>query len=497
MDRGIARWISYWALAQPDRPAVVFEGRQTTYAQLAHRMEAVAESLRARGVGPGDRVLVLLPNRPEFYDVFFGIARLGAVFVPVSNRLTAAEIGHVAHDSGAVLLVTEPGSADVVERIAGGPPAVHADDLVDAVPGRLPWPDRSDLLAVLYTSGTTGRPKGAMLTHSAVDYAARDLVHMNGYTQDDRHLVVLPLSFTGGIITLSQPVFLSGGTVVLEAGFDPARTLTVLAAERVTVFFAAPALLQLLRLQEGFGAEPFRTVRLIVAGAAPVPRPLLETYHALDVNVSQGYGLTESGSIATCLMPHETAARIGSVGRACLFTEVRIADEAGRSVSAGTRGEILLRSAHLMSGYWEDEAATAAAMVDGWLRTGDVGLLDDDGYLYVVDRLTDIVITGGLNVYPAEVEAVVFGHPAVAEVAVIGVPHPVYGETVTAVVVTRPGSHIDLDELRAFCAPVLADYKVPRRLEVVDALPRNTSGKVLKFRLRDDIGGVKADAGPA
>jgi fatty-acyl-CoA synthase len=499
MRGGISQWVTYWAQGRPKAEAVVFDGEVTTWSELAEGMERGARALAAAGVGPGDRVAVMLGNRPHFYEVFFAIARLGAVFVPINVRLSSREVEFILSDAGVEVLITEHAFASVTSELTGASCSIWDVDGESAtdyggakrsvdLDEPLAGPDFDDLLAILYTSGTTGTPKGAMHTHANFHFSAQNLLHMYGFTQEDRHLVVLPLCFTGGIVTLSQPVFLSGGTIVLERTFDPQRTLEVLHRERVTVFFAAPALLQLLRLHETFSADPFSTVRLIVAGAAPVPAQLLALYQALGVHVGQGYGLTEGGAVNTFLLTEDASRKIGSVGRACMFNEVRVVDEHGSDVAVGERGEILLRGSNIMVGYWNNEAATVAAFAEGgWLRTGDVGVLDGEGFLTLVDRVKDMVITGGMNVYPAEVEAVLFEHEAIAEVAVVGIDHEVYGETVAVVVAPRPGATIDLEQVRQFCAGRLADYKIPRLLMVVDVLPRNTSGKVLKYQLREQL----------
>lgn len=499
MRTGVWSWVSYWAQTKAADEAIVCGDRTKTWGELGDDMERGARVLASLGVERGDRVAVLMGNRPEFYEAYFAIARLGAVFVPVNVRLSPPEIAYVLEDSGAKVVITESTFGETLGKLADdrrqivdvdgllGVASEVAKQAVD-LSTEIDPPEFEDLLGILYTSGTTGHPKGAMLTHAAVHFAAQNLLHMYNYTQADRHLVVLPLCFTGGIITLSQPVFLSGGTIVLEKAFEPGRTLDVIEQQRVSVFFAAPALLQLLRLHEKFGPEPFATVRLIIAGAAPVPEPMLVAYQALGVNVGQGYGLTEGGGIETFLPTADATRKIGSVGRSCMFTEVRVADPDGTSVPVGERGEILLRGPNMMQGYWRNEEATTAAFSPGgWLRTGDVGVLDDEGFLTVVDRLKDMVITGGMNVYPAEVESVLYEHKAVAEAAVVGIDHPVYGETVAAVVVLRSGAELDLEGLRSFCDGRLAGYKIPRILAVVNELPRNTSGKVLKYELREDL----------
>lgn len=493
----ISRWVNFWAENRGDSPVIEFDGSTITWSELNHRMERGARHLRSLGVAKGDRVAIMMSNRPEYYEVFFSIIHLGAIFVPVNPRLSTSEITFLVQDSGAKILVTESAfEANVTAGTQGTDcRLINIDTAKESwsadaerhLASAIDPPTADDVLTILYTSGTTGKPKGAVLTHSAFMHSAENLVHAYSYTQSDRHLVVLPLSFTGGILTLSQPVFVSGGTIVLEPQFEPGRVLKVLSEQQVTVFFAAPALLQLLRIAPNFEPSAFKSVRLIVAGAAPVPEVLLDFYQSLGVAVGQGYGLTEGGAVDTFLLAKDASRKIGSVGRSCIFTETRIVDEDGNSVPAGTPGEIVLRGPNMMREYWNNPEATAAAFVNGWLRTGDVGVMDDEGYISIVDRLKDLVITGGMNVYPAEVEAAVFQHEAVAEAAVLGVPHEVYGETVVAAVVLRDGATLSIAELREFCHDKLADYKLPRRLVQVEAIPRNASSKVQKFVLRDMV----------
>ena len=493
----ISRWVSYWAEVRGDQTVIEFEATAITWSELRARMERGARALVSMGIRKGDRVGIHLGNRPEYYEIFFAIARMGAIFVPVNPRLSPSEVAYLVEDSGMKALLTDSSLEEVAVRTLkeSDCKVVNIDELnsswfdfaLDESFEELVAPDFQDTLAILYTSGTTGRPKGAVLTHAAFYFSAENLVHAYSYTQEDRHLVVLPLSFTGGIVTLSQPVFVSGGTIILERQFDPERVLKVLPEKSVTVFFAAPALLQLLRIRTDFSPSSFKSVRLIVAGAAPVPASLLDFYQDLGIAVGQGYGLTEGGAVNTFLLTRDASRKLGSVGTSCMFTEVNVVDESGQKVPSDTKGEIVLRGSNIMKEYWNNPEATKNVFINGWLRTGDLGMIDADGFITVVDRLKDMVITGGMNVYPAEVEAVIVRHESVAEVAVVGVPHEVYGETVVAAVVLRPGKELSLAVLRDYLKETLADYKMPRRLVIFDVIPRNASSKVQKFVLREQV----------
>jgi len=484
----VPAWVRRWAEERPDAVALVVDaGDPTTvrtWAQLAERQETLAALLEARGVRPGDRVGCLLGNQPEFVETFLATARIGAVFVPLNLRMTADEVAVVVGNAEPTLVVTERSLHDLLAATTVPTLDVDAWDALPAVTPSSPLPTADDLVAILYTSGTTGDPKGAMYTHAAFGYTGLNQTVALDLTPDDRHLVVSPLAFTGGILTGVQPVLFSGGTILLEPSFDPARLLRRMKDEGATIFMAVPTMLSLLLTSPAFTPEAFQTIRYLGSGSAPAPLPLMEAYLEFGVRISHAYGLTEGGGLATQLDPAEAFDHLGSAGKACVTVELRIVGEGGIDQPAGEVGEIWQRGPSTMSGYWRNPQATARALTDGWVHTGDLGYLTSDGYLTVVGRIKDVIITGGMNVYPADVESVVLSHPAVAEAAVVGVPHEVYGETVEAVVVLKPGATLTIDELRPFVLERLADYKAPRLLRIVDALPRTASGKVLKSELR-------------
>jgi fatty-acyl-CoA synthase len=487
----VDRWVSYWGEVRPDGPAVVFDEQTTSWAELDASVDGMVAGLDGLGVGQGDRVACLASNRPEFYSAFFACSRLGAIFVSLNTRWTSPEIDHVLADSGTTVLITEDKFVDLVASLEAGDRlgVLNLDDEVDRSKSAVTRSPAafSDIVAILYTSGTTGVPKGAAITHGNVFFAVQNILRAFDFTSDDRHLVVLPLCFTGGLITLSQPAICSGGTIYLEETFDPAQTLKRIPDEQLTVFFAAPAVLQLLRLYEDFDVRCLDSLKIIVAGAAPVPEPLLDFYDAAGVPIAQGYGCTEGGGFNVCLLPADAKRKIGSAGRACMHTEVKVVDDAGNAAAVNALGEVLLRGPSVMREYWQNPVATAEAFDDGWLRTGDLGRIDEEGFLTIVDRIKDMIITGGMNVYPAEVEAHLYGHPLIVEVAVVAMPHDVFGETVVAVAVVQQDEALTLEEIRTFCSGHLADYKIPRRFERVDSLPRNVSGKVLKFEIQDSL----------
>lgn len=496
----VSRWVTYWADIQPKQVAIDFEGSPTTWRDLELLMEKGAAALRQLGVEHGDRVAVLLNNRTEYLTIWFAVARLGAVFVPLNVRSSARELDFVISNSGTKVLIAEAAFAEnlaklsatqevIVCEVGGSSLGRPWNDLVDrAEPDyELPEPDGSDILALLYTSGTTGRPKGAITTHEQLQYMTVSTQRALDYTRDDRHYAPLPLCFTGGLITVCQPPLASGGTVFLKRTFEPGAAIEHIRQDRCTIWFAPAPLLQLIKINPNFDPEAFQSMRALLAGAAPVPVSTIEFFQDAGVTVAQGYGITEGCGLNTLLASHEAKEKAGSAGRSLMFCPVRVGRADGSPAEPGEQGELLLTGPQVTRGYWREEEATQAAFVDGWFRTGDAAVWDEHGYVTIVDRLKDMIITGAMNVYPAEVEDALLGHEGVASVAVVGQPHEVYGESIVAFVVPKDRESFDLESLRAHAAEALADYKVPHAYEIVDQLPLTTSGKVKKFQLRDEL----------
>ena len=496
----ITRWIQHWARTKPDQPAIVFEHHPVSWRTLNDTMDAWSRTLITQGVRPGDRIACLLNNRAEFYFTFLAAARARAVFVPINTQLTAGEVSHLVADADAAAVICETRTADLVGNLDTPRPRkilnVDQQDLAapaDSSRGRpsgavesLPSATFDDPLAILYTSGTTGRPKGAVFAHSQFHFAAEALCRAFDLTQSDRHLINAPLYFTGGVLVASQPVLLSGGTIVLSTYQSPGHTLELIENENVTVYLAVPAILNLLSDLVAARPERLASLRVLTSGSAPTPRPLIEFYRAHGITVAQGYGLTEAGGAAAFLLPGDASGHEETVGRATMYTEIAVTRPDGSPAGPTETGELRLRGPSITSGYWRNPTATEDLVGEGgWITTGDLGTMDEDGYLTIVGRLKDVIITGGVNVYPAEVESVLSAHPDIVEVAVIGVPHATYGETVTAVVVAAEGHTMSLTQLREFGAAELAHYKLPRLLWLVDRLPRTASGKVRKDKIRN------------
>jgi len=505
-DVSLGNWLAQRARRSGHRRALTFEGTTWTYAELQDRIDRLAGGLRAHGVNHGDRVAFLGLNQPAFFETLFAAARLGAIFVPLNFRLTGPELSYIVNDAGVHTIVVDADHRAVIDGIrdelpcrhflsadvpAEGWPAIesvagHSDAVTD-----VPAVEQDDVALIMYTSGTTGRPKGAMLTHGNLWWNNVNGLHMLDLLEDDVTLVIAPLFHIGGLNVTTLLTWQKGGEVVLHRAFDPGRFLEDVPRYGVTTTFGVPAMLLFISQHPAFEATDLGSLRLIVCGGAPVPEPLMKRYDGRGIPINQGYGLTETSPFLTFLGSEYGLTKLGSAGLTPLLTEVRLVDAGGAVIDEpDVKGEVCGKGPNIMKGYWNKPEATRAAIdAEGWFHTGDIGYVDDDGFLYLADRVKDMVITGGENVYPAEVESVLYDHPAVAEVAVIGLPDERWGEMVVAVAALRAEQDVSLEELRAFAADRLARFKLPSRLELVDALPRNPAGKVLKFQLRERFSG--------
>jgi len=478
-------WLRIRAALTPDRAAVIAGGQPISFAALDARADAVAGGLVAHGVSDGDRVAVLLPNGVPFIELVHAAPRAGAIVVPLNIRLTPDELAWQLHDCGASTLVFDDSTAAAAEALRGVPGvrACHASAL-DAAhpPATLRYESSLDRVhSIIYTSGTTGTPKGAMLTFANHLWSAIGSMQNLGLRADDRLLASLPMFHVGGMAVLLRGV-LYGNAVVVQDSFEPARVNDAIDRNGVTTISVVANMLR--RMLDERGERPYpAALRTVLLGGGPAPRELLEECARRGLPVLQTYGLTEAASQVATLAPADALRRLGSAGKPLPGTEIRI-EQDGRACVAGEPGEIVVRGRTISPGYWGRPAETAAAFHDGWLRTGDIGSLDAEGYLYVLDRRDDLIISGGENVYPAEVEAVLQSHPAVLEAAVFGAPDARWGSVPEAVVVLRPGAAVDADEILAWCRARLARYKTPARIRFADVLPRNAAGKVQRRALR-------------
>ncbi len=486
----------------PHRPAFVFRDRTLSYAELQERAREVGRLLQALGVRPRDRVVLVLPNVPEFGAGYFGILAAGATVVPLNPLLKAEEVEYILEDSGASAMVCLQMSYRLLQAARQGlgravpalvldadPSGLAPGDLTPAMSGTPPGGfiphegDAGNVVACLYTSGTTGRPKGAMLTHWNLLANIRCFREILPVTQDDVFLTVLPMfhAFAATVMFL-EPLSL-GAAIVVESRFAPDLILKAIAEHRVTLFSGVPTMFAVLASVPRPPAD-FPRWRLCISGGAPLPPAVLVAFEAkYGVPIYEGYGPTECSPVLT-VNPPLGVRKIGSVGPAIPNVELRIVDDGGRPLPPGHVGEITARGPNVMQGYLNRPEETAQVLRDGWYHTGDLGRVDEDGYYYIVDRKTDLILVGGLNVYPRDVELVLTEHPAVAEVAVIGVPDPVRGEVPKALVVLRNGQTVGTQELLQWCRRRLASYKVPRTVRLVSELPKTVTGKVLKAELR-------------
>jgi long-chain acyl-CoA synthetase len=473
-----------------DRPALRMDDAFLTYAEFREAACRVAAGLRARGVEPGDRVGMVLPNVLSFPVVFYGALLAGAVVVPMNPLLKAREIEYYLTDSGARLVVAvEPSAQPAAE--AAATVGIEAVTVGPALPEELMGPtgdvtapvERADedTAVILYTSGTTGKPKGAELTHAGLTSNARTTEDtLLEATPDDVIMGCLPLFHVFGLTCSLNAGVLAGSCLTLIPRFDGGKALSVIARDAVTVFEGVPTMFSAMLHAPGRDAIDVSTLRLCVSGGSAMPVEVMRSFEeTFGCIVLEGYGLSETSPVASFNHPHAER-KPGSIGTPIRGVALRLVDDDGDDVAAGEVGEIAIRGENVMKGYWQRPEDTATAIPDGWFRTGDLARLDDDGYYFIVDRKKEMIIRGGYNVYPREIEEALYEHRAVAEVACIGIAHPDLGEEVGAAVALKPGATADVDELREFAKARVAAYKYPRHVWLVDALPKGPTGKILR-----------------
>jgi fatty-acyl-CoA synthase len=508
---GIGFWLQRHAELHPRRIALTTPETHHSYGDLNLAANRAAHALRSLGLREGDRIGILALNDPRFLMLLFGAGKLGVVVVALNYRLSAPELAYQIRDSGVRVLCVGAEQAALIDALQAetgvervvvldAVPAGNAeayDQLVagqpDAEPGEpLPW-DRP--LLMVYTSGTTGKPKGALLTHANQFWnAINDIVPLR-LTADDVMITLLPLVHVGGIGLFTLPALLLGARVVMPRRFEPEEALRLIERERVTVVMGVPTIFQMLLASPRFDATDLSSVRFFYNGGDRCPLEVVAAFRERGLAFGGGYGLTETSPTAFMMEPEDFArgtARLGFIGKPALFTETQLRTPDGRRAAAGEVGEIWVRGPNVFSGYWQQPEATAQAFADGWFRTGDLAVQDEDGLTYVVGRSKEMFKSGGLNVYPAEVEAVLSQHPAVREVCVIGVPDPQWNEVGRAIVALQPGARVAAEELLAWCEGKLARYKIPRSVVFVAALPRNTLGKINRGDLQQRYGAPNA-----
>jgi len=499
---GAAEWFRRRAARAPERPAVSFKGHTFSYGEFQQRIERMAAVFAAGGVKAGDRIAWLGLNHPDLLAALFGAARLGAILVPLNFRLAARELQQIVEDAGAHTLVVDATQRTLIEPVKAALPCrrfllndatTHAGwealpaalDAAQEVPPSVNGaPD--DVVLLIYTSGTTGRPKGVMLTNGNLWTNNLSWMLSSDFTSRDTTINAAPLFHVGGLCVVLLPTLMSGGHLVLHESFDALTFMQDVERYRVTTTFLVPAMMLFISQHERFAQADLSTLRLIVAGGAPVPEPLLRLYGQRNIPVSQCYGMTEATTGVTFLETDRALSKLGSCGRAGMLNEVRLLDFDGHPVTQpNVPGELCMRGGMVTPGYWNLPEVTAQSKsADGWFRSGDVAYFDEEGFYFICDRVKDMIISGGENVYPAEVESAIYEHASIAEAAVIGAADEKWGERVVAVVALKPGSSLEIDGLRAFLDGRLARYKLPREMHVIEQLPRNPNGKVAKIDLR-------------
>ncbi|MFG1782433.1 long-chain fatty acid--CoA ligase [Rhodococcus oryzae] len=488
---GLATLSERRARMSGDSVAMIYRETELSYREVHNRVLVRAAQLARSGVCLGDRVAYLGPNHPALIETMLAVVRLGAIFLPLNHRLSAPELDYQLADAGAAVLIVAPESRSTAAALEAG--ATLVEDLVwtpeptEALDDPAPAAEvgGADPAFVLYTSGTTGHPKGAVLTHENLVWNSVNMLLDLDIASDEVALVSAPLFHVAALDQLVLTVFLKGGTSVITPKWDVDVALDLVERHRITWMFGVTTMYADLAHSPRWASADLSSIRSVMSGGAPIPVHLIDTYREKGVTFCQGYGLTETAPGATFLAPGDAVRKAGSAGQQVMFDEVKIVDETGAECPRGTAGEVIIRGPNVTPGYWRNDAATAAAFAEGgWFHSGDIAYMDDDGFIFIVDRMKDMYISGGENVYPAEVEGVLFRHPDVLEAAVVGAPDNRWGEVGHAYVVAREGSGLDRDGLLAFAAEQLARYKVPKLVSFVSALPRTGSGKVRKQDLR-------------
>jgi fatty-acyl-CoA synthase len=504
-NQGLGSWLTRRLEKSGPKTAVVYGERALTYAELHDRTHRLAGALSAHGVRPGDRVAVLGENSPEFLQVLFAAGALGAVLVPLNTRLAAPEIRYQLEDAGVSVLIHDAALTGLAEPAARGLPrltrwvvavetageetAGEVPTLASVADAAQPWTQDvpvalDDLALILYTSGTTGRPKGACLTHGNFTWNCFNVLVDYDLASTDVSLMISPMFHVASLGMGVLPALLKGATLVLESKFEPGRVLQLVEQHRVTSLSGVPTTFQLLCEHPAWDSADLSSLTKLSCGGSAVPLRVLEAYESRGLAFTMNYGMTETAPGATHLPAAKSREKAGSSGLPHFFTDVRIADPAGAPVGQGEQGEILVSGPNVITEYWNRPDA-AGSFEGEWFHSGDMGYLDEDGYLFVSDRIKDMIISGGENIYPAEVEAAILELPAVAAVAVIGVADEKWGEVPHAVVVPREGHELTAEQVQEHLAGRLARYKIPKTLSLVAEMPRTASGKIRKNVLRE------------
>ncbi|MCM3662956.1 long-chain fatty acid--CoA ligase [Mesobacillus subterraneus] len=490
-------WLESRARLTPEAAAIAdAESNQAwTYKEVNDRAKAIAIWLQEEGVNKGDRVALLAPNGISYFDLLFACGKIGAIFVPLNWRLSVDEIAYIIKDSEPSILAFHSNFAKEVTMIWEQEEHCIPIDgsrykmLIDQCAG-LQFKNETvveeDPLAMIYTGGTTGNPKGAVLSHRAIIWNGISTIVSWNLTHEDRTVTYLPLFHTGGLNALSIPILMAGGTVVLARDFIPEKAIENLIKFKCTIVLFVPTMHHMLVKSKLFHKAEFRDMKIFLSGGAPCPLEIYEAFKQKGMAFKEGYGLTEAGPNNFYIDPSEADVKRGSVGKPMLFNSVKILNEDGNETGPGEVGELAIQGNHSFSYYWKNTGATDDTLKDGWLITGDLAKRDEDGYYYIVGRKKEMIITGGENVYPLEIEHWLYSHPSIQEAAVIGVPDEKWGEVVTAYVVLEEGLSLSEDDAKAYCRQKLGGYKVPKQIYFINRMPKTHIGKIDKKQLKED-----------
>ena len=496
--------LKYNAERYPDKEFIIGLGKRLTYREVDERVSSLAQGLINMGLGKGDNVAILLYNCTEYLEITFAVNRIGAVWLPLNFRLAGEEFKYILENAEAKALITEPEFLPVISSIRDDLPNIkhylmvaeevpkgwsRYDDLIRKNRGANPPhvdQEVDDLHRLMYTSGTTAHPKGVMLTNGNLYWKNISHILTFSITEADRTLIVGPLYHVGGMDLTASSVIYSGGSVVILKKFETVEVLKAIQSEKVTNLWLSPAMTIMLFQEPTFKKYDVSSVRFIIDGGEKMPVTLIKEFKDKFPQAwfADAYGLTETVSGDNFLAKDRMLNKLGSVGRAVPHLQVRVVDDKDRDLPPNEMGEIILKGPKVFKGYWKNPQATASAIRDGWFHTGDIGALDEEGFLYIMDRKKDMIISGGENIASPEVERVIYEIPEVLEAAVIGIPHPKWLEVPKAFVALKPGASLTKEELIAYCTKKMAKFKVPKEVEFIDRLPRTPSGKVLKRELR-------------
>ena len=499
----VGEWSTRWAERYPHEPCIKCGDLEFDRKAFNIRVNRLAHAFQEEGLRKGDRVAVLMGNSHVFLEILQALCKLGGIMVPLNFRLAAPELEFILNDSEPVMLIYSPEFLPLAEELRGKVPSIRqyvcemergagADPRYETwVSNRSeeePSPDAEVTLEdpefIMYTSGTTGRPKGAVVLQGNIQWNCINAINVYSMSSTDVQVVCAPMFHVGGLGVSAIPSLYVGSKMVIQRFFNPSEVFQLIEREKVTIAFGIPVMFLFMTQVPEFETADLSSIRFFLAGGSPCPRSLIEAYLKRGVTFSQGYGMTETAPAITVLRPEDALRKLGSCGKPVFHLDLRIVDLEGRNVPTGETGEVVVRGPNVIREYWRRPEATAETIVDGWLHTGDMGYFDEEGFLYLIDRKKDMYISGGENVYPAEVEDAIMGFDRVADVGVIGMPDEKWGEVGMAIVVPKPGEEVTAESVIEFCRGRLAKYKIPKKVAFTTELPRTATGKILKKELK-------------